>query len=84
MRAAKLTHPLEINKSSHYVNRDELNVYSIADIHLFRLFWRFGSSLKPDPAAFPGLTRHHDRIIRRPAVAKTIEIEKAIGYVLPA
>ena len=58
--------------------------YSIADIHLFRLFWRFGSSLKPDPAAFPGLTRHHDRIIRRPAVAKTIEIEKAIGYALPA
>jgi glutathione S-transferase len=58
--------------------------YSIADIHLFRLFWRFGNSLKPDPASFPNLTAHHDRMMQRPAVKRTIEIEAAIGYELPA
>jgi glutathione S-transferase len=58
--------------------------YSIADIHLFRLFWRFGNSLKPDPAAFPNLTAHHARMMARPAVKRTIEIEAAIGYELPA
>ena len=27
--------------------------YSIADIHLFRLYWRFFNSLKPEPGTFP-------------------------------
>lgn len=27
--------------------------YSIADIHLFRLYWRFFNSLKPAPETFP-------------------------------
>lgn len=58
--------------------------YSIADIHLFRLFWRFKSSLDPAPDDFPNLVRHHDRMMVRPAVQKTIEIESAIGYQLPA
>ena len=31
--------------------------YSIADIHLFRLYWRFVSSVKPAPGDFPGLSR---------------------------
>ncbi|HEY3798245.1 MAG TPA: glutathione S-transferase N-terminal domain-containing protein [Caulobacteraceae bacterium] len=58
--------------------------YSIADIHLFRLYWRFKASLKPPPGAFPGLDAHHDRMLARPAVIKTIETESAIGYELPA
>jgi len=57
--------------------------YSIADIHLFRLFWRFVGSLKPAPAEFPGLSAHYDRMMARPAVRRTLEIESAIGYQLP-
>ncbi len=58
--------------------------YSIADIHLFRLFWRFRGSLNPQPGEFPHLSAHYDRMMARPAVQKTIEIESAIGYELPA
>ncbi|MGZ5939985.1 MAG: glutathione S-transferase family protein [Rhizomicrobium sp.] len=57
--------------------------YSIADIHLFRLFWRFNNSLKPPREEFPNLIAHHDRMMQRPAVRRTIEIESAIGYELP-
>jgi glutathione S-transferase len=57
--------------------------YSIADIHLFRLYWRFVDSLKPAPGDFPGLSAHYDRMMARPAVRRTIEIESAIGYALP-
>jgi glutathione S-transferase len=57
--------------------------YSIADIHLFRLYWRFAASLNPRPGAFPNLRRHHDRMLARPAVIRTIEAESAIGYELP-
>lgn len=56
---------------------------SIADIHLFRLFWRFRNSLKPADDEFPRLLAHHDRMMARPAVRKTIELESAIGYELP-
>jgi len=58
--------------------------YSIADIHLFRLYWRFFHSLKPEPGTFPNLDRHYARMMARPAVQKTIEIESALGYHLPA
>jgi glutathione S-transferase len=58
--------------------------YSIADIHLFRLYWRFANSLKPAPGTFPHLAAHHDRMMARPAVRRTFEIEAAIGYELPA
>lgn len=58
--------------------------YSIADIHLFRLFWRFRASLNPQPDEFPHLSAHYRRMMARPAVQKTIEIETAIGYQLPA
>lgn len=57
---------------------------SIADIHLFRLFWRFRSWLGADSATFPNLCAHHDRMMARPAVRKTFEIEAALGYALPA
>ena len=61
-----------------------LSRYSIADIHLFRLYWRFANSLKPAPGTFPNLTAHYARMMARPAVQRTIAIESAIGYELPA
>jgi glutathione S-transferase len=53
--------------------------YSIADIHLFRLFWRFGRTL----GGYPNLAAHYDRMMQRPAVQRTIETDAAIGYALP-
>lgn len=61
-----------------------LGRYSVADIHLFRLYWRFRASLNPAPGAFPNLAAHHDRMLARPAVQRTIAAESAIGYELPA
>lgn len=58
--------------------------YSIADIHLFRLYWRFRSSLEPEPGAFPNIEAHYARMMARPAVQKAIEAETRIGYELPA
>lgn len=60
-----------------------LSGYSIADIHLFRLYWRFANSLKPAPGSFPNLEGHYERMMARPAVRRTIEIEAAMGYELP-
>jgi glutathione S-transferase len=57
--------------------------YSIADIHLFRLFWRFYGSLNPPAEEFPNLMRLHERMLQRPAVRKTLEAEAAAGYELP-
>ena len=45
-----------------------LERYSIADIHLFRLFWRFSNSLKPPRGEFANLFAHYDRMMARPAV----------------
>lgn len=61
-----------------------LGRYSIADIHLFRLYWRFARSLHPEPGALPNLEQHYARMMARPAVQRTIAIESAIGYELPA
>jgi glutathione S-transferase len=60
------------------------NRYSIADIHLFRLFWRFFSSLKPPAEEFPNLAAHYLRMMQRPAVQRTLEAEASAGYELPA
>ena len=57
--------------------------YSIADIHLFRLFWRFFNSLKPPPEEFPNLVAHYERMMHRSAVRRTLEAEAAAGYELP-
>lgn len=67
-----------------------LDTYSIVDIHLFRLYWRFANGVRADPGKFPPLTTypalesHYERVMARPAVRRTIEIESAIGYELPA
>jgi glutathione S-transferase len=58
--------------------------YCIADIHLFRLYWRLFNSLKPAPGTFPNLDAHYARMMARPAVQRTIAAEAAIGYELPA
>jgi glutathione S-transferase len=58
--------------------------YSIADIHLFRLYWRFAASLKPPPGSFPNLEAHHARMLARPAVIRTLEAESVVGYELPS
>jgi glutathione S-transferase len=58
--------------------------YLIADIHLFRLYWRFRGSLEPRPGDFSNVEAHYERMMARPAVKKTIEVESRIGYELPA
>lgn len=60
-----------------------MGTYSIVDIHLFRLYWRFYNSLRPSPAEFPNLHAHYRRMLGRPAVRSTCAIEAAIGYELP-
>jgi glutathione S-transferase len=59
-----------------------VGTYSIADIHLFRLFWRLRGSVGIDPAMFPNLCAHHDRVMARPAVQQTFAAEAALGYAL--
>jgi glutathione S-transferase len=61
-----------------------MGAYSIVDIHLFRLYWRFYNSLRPNPEEFPNLDAHYQRMLARPAVVKTCALEAAIGYELPA
>jgi glutathione S-transferase len=61
-----------------------LGRYSVADIHLFRLYWRFVNSRYPEAEAFPNLTAHYERMMARPAVQRTCAAEAAIGYELPA
>ncbi len=56
---------------------------SIADIHLFRLFWRFKRSHREPASRFRGLMKHYDRMMERESVIETISIESALGYELP-
>jgi glutathione S-transferase len=58
--------------------------YSIADIHLFRLYWRFRNAFNPALSEYPNLSAHYARMMARPAVARTFHIEGQIGYELPA
>jgi len=58
--------------------------YSIADIHLFRVYWRMFNSMQPASGEFPNLDAHYARMMARPAVKRTIEVETTVGYELPA
>ncbi len=58
--------------------------FTIADIHLFRLYWRFKDFLKPEPGEFASLEAHRTRMMQRPSVKRTIENEASVGYELPA
>jgi len=57
--------------------------YSLADIHLFRIYWRTSASLQFNPDDFPALEQHRKRMLSRPAVQATLAAEAAIGYELP-
>jgi glutathione S-transferase len=57
--------------------------YSIADIHLFRLYWRFRNAFNPALDEHPHLSAHYNRMMARPAVKRTCELEAALGYELP-
>jgi glutathione S-transferase len=61
-----------------------LGRYSIVDIHLFRLFWRFSGRAGLNAEAYPGLAAHYTRMVAREAVKRTIATEVAIGYELPS
>jgi len=61
-----------------------LGRYSIVDIHLFRLFWRYCGAASPSATDLPALTAHYARMMERDAVRRTIAAEAAIGYQLPA
>jgi glutathione S-transferase len=56
--------------------------FSIADIHLFRLYWRFRNSLHPQASEFPNLTAHYERMMAKPSVQRTMAVEAAVGYEL--
>lgn len=49
--------------------------YSIADIHVFRLFWKFVDYAQAQREDYPNLFAHHDRMMARAAVQRVIEIE---------
>ena len=53
--------------------------YSIADIHIFRIYWRFIQEIDEARGTFSALEAHHDRMIARSAVKKAMEIEKEYG-----
>lgn len=50
--------------------------FSIADIHLFRIYWRFRPDLGVAKGTHPALEAHHDRMLARPAVQKALETER--------
>jgi glutathione S-transferase len=56
--------------------------YSIADIHLFRLYWRLRNALDFPVGMFPRLAAHYDRMMQRAAVQNTLAIEESLGYEL--
>ena len=59
-----------------------LGSYSIVDIFLFRLFWRAAAYLPLERGELPELFAHRERMLARPAVRRTLEIESALGYEL--
>src|SRR5262249_28590533 len=53
--------------------------FSIADIHLFRVYGRFRPGIEAPPGTYRALEAHHDRMLARPAVQKALAIEKSYG-----
>lgn len=51
--------------------------FSIADIHLFRVYWRFRPGLDVPMGTYPALEAHHDRMLARPSVQQALAAEKA-------
>ena len=59
------------------------NKYSIADIHLFRLYWRFKDRFGLKEVDHPSIHAHFERMMQLPAVKKTIEAESKVPSSLP-
>lgn len=59
------------------------NRYSISDIHLFRIYWRFRTAHALPAGLFPAVEDLYARVLERPAVARTIAAEEKAGYALP-
>jgi glutathione S-transferase len=60
-----------------------LGSYSIADIHLFRLYWRMVNAARGYPQGLRRLESLYRRMMVRTAVQRTLEAEARIGYELP-
>jgi glutathione S-transferase len=56
-----------------------LGTYSVVDIFLFRLFWRFAARFKFAPGEFPSLEAHRARMLARPAVIAALAAEEPIA-----
>ena len=61
-----------------------LGSYSVADIHLFRLYWRMVNAPRERPTGLHRLDRLHARMMARAAGQRTIAVESRVGYELPA
>ena len=57
-------------------NEWAIGKFSIADIHLFRVYWRFRPGMDAPKGTYPVLEAHEARMLARPAVQKAIEAEK--------
>jgi len=64
-------------------NQWAVDHYSIADIHLFRLFLRMRRSIAPILDTLPGLKRHFQTILSRSAVREVMAVESREGYQFP-
>ena len=53
--------------------------FTVADIHLFRVYWRFRPGVDAPKGTWPALEAHHDRMLARPSVQKALEVEKRWG-----
>ena len=50
--------------------------YSIADIHLFRVYWKFRPAIDAATGTYPALEAHHDLMLARPAVQAAMKTEQ--------
>src|SRR3977135_3167270 len=57
--------------------------YSIADIHLFRVYWRFRPGIEAAPGTYPALEAHHHRMLASPGDQKSLASEKTYGERVP-
>ena len=85
---ASSLHPSRSKGPEHVVNalnaaearlgkRDwAIGKFSIADIHLFRVFWRFKPGVEKPKGTWPALEAHHDRMLARASVQKALASEK--------
>lgn len=57
---------------------------TIADIHLFRLFWRYRNAVKLPSGSLPAVEAHASHMEARPSVVRTMAVEAELGYEFPS